>query len=167
MAMGEAGFPAYKLTPLEVEVAKASADVRAYDTTVGAVTGVTVGALIGFIGLRKRGTLLKLFTTFTTTTISSTLFFTVSTQATINEWAMLDQPGHAGDGQISFMAEFARRMILETNEAEYNNKQLHVFYRQQLRGQVMRLITEEEEREEREQEEKSQKKKSSSSWWFW
>lgn len=162
--MADAGFPAYKLTPVEVEVAKACADVRAYDTSIGAAVGLGVGALLGFVGLRKRGLPLKIFTTFTSTTFSSMLFFTTSTQVTMNEWAQLDQPGHAAGGQISFMAEFSRRLILEAPEAQYTNKQLHVFYRQQLRGQVMRIITEAEEREEREQEEKS-KRKASGSWW--
>jgi hypothetical protein len=166
MAIADAGFPAYKLTPIEVEVAKASANVRSYDTVVGAGVGLGVGALLGFVGLRKRRFPLKIFTTLSSTAISSILFFTYSTHATMNEWGNLDEPGHAAAGQVSFMAEFARRMILDQPEALYTNKQLHVFYRQQLRGQVMRVISEEEEREERENELKTGKaSKKSSSWW--
>lgn len=164
MAIADAGFPAYKLTPLETEVAKASANVRSYDTTVGAAVGFGVGALLGFVGLRKRRLPWRLLTTFTSTTFSSMLFFTNSTHATMNEWGNLDEPGHLAEGQISFMAEFARRMILDQPEALYTNKQLHVFYRQQLRGQVMRILSQEEELEEKKSAEKDTQKKKSS-WW--
>ena len=163
MAIADAGFPAYKLTPLEIEVAKASADVRRYDTTVGAAVGLGIGALVGFVGLRKRRLPLKFFTTFFSTTLSTTFFFFSSTTVTMDEWGALDSPGRAAEGQISFMAEFARRMLTDKPETVYTNKQLHIFYRQQLRGEVMRILSEEEEREERDESEKQLKK--SSSWW--
>lgn len=163
--MADAGFPAYKLTPAEVEVAKSFAEVRAVDTLVGAGAGLVVGGLLGFVGLRKRRLPWKLLTTGLSTTFSSMLFFTYSTHATMSEWGLLDNPGHFGEGQISFMAEFARRMVLDQPETLYTNKQLHVFYRQQLRGEVMRILTAEEEREEREAAGNVEKSKKSGWWW--
>lgn len=148
MAIADAGFPKYKLSSLEKSVAKAAVGVRMFDTAVGAVIGMGVGGLVGFVALRKRRLPLKLFTSTSSVMLFSSLFFLQSTEVTMHEWAELDSVGRPAEGEISFMAEFARRLINDSNEARYSNKQMNVFYRQQLRGQVMRILAEGEKEEE-------------------
>jgi hypothetical protein len=75
-------------------------------------------------------------------------FFMSSVTETMLGWNSIDEEGRYAGGQVSFMAEFARRLSQDdTNQitGRYTDKQLKMFYNQQMSGQTMRILREGEE----------------------